>query len=114
MLSRNSLITNQSSIPQFDSFSISSSLQDEQTLAEMEREDMRRRQAVFGWLKPTDMHKEQDHLTRIRAEYPDTCHWLLNHTKFRDWFYPQRITATLPKLLWVNGKPGAGKSLHPS
>ncbi|KAK7906364.1 hypothetical protein PG985_016370 [Apiospora marii] len=45
----------------------------------------------------------------IAPAYRDTCDWLFDTTEFRDW----RDPASLPThngVLWIKGKPGAGKS----
>ena len=114
MASRFDLVSSRASVSQFDSFLNVSAFQDEQLLATMESENLGRRQAVHAWLKPTDMENEQEYLARIRAAYPDTCRWLLNDSTFKEWFDPQYTITTLPKLLWLNGKPGAGESAHGS
>lgn len=36
--------------------------------------------------------------------YPDTCHWILQHEAYSTWQNMER------GLLWIKGKPGAGKS----
>jgi hypothetical protein len=114
MASRLDLVSSRASVSRFDVFLNDTALQDERLLATMESENLGRRQAVHAWLKPTDMEKEQDYLERIRADYPNTCHWLLDDRTFKDWFDPEYTTTTLPKLLWLNGKPGAGKFTHAS
>jgi ankyrin repeat protein len=40
----------------------------------------------------------------ITAESKGTCGWLLGHPKYRTWL------DQFPGLLWIKGKPGAGKS----
>jgi hypothetical protein len=112
MASRLDLVSGRASVSQFDVFLNASMREDEQLLAMLESENLNRRQAVHAWLKPTDMETEQNFLVRIRAAYPDTCRWLLNDRTFKEWFDPQCTTTTLPKLLWLNGKPGAGMSTH--
>lgn len=82
-------------------------MEGEQTRTEMDNEDLKRRQAVYTWLKFIDMENEQYHFAKIRAQYPSTGQWLIDHTTFKEWFDP-RFT-TLPTLLWLHGNPGAGK-----
>lgn len=110
MASHFDLVSSKASVTQFDAFLNDRSLEDERLLAAMATENLARRQAVHTWLKPTDMEQEQDYLERIRMDYPHTCRWLLDDRTFREWFDPQYTTTTLPKMLWLNGKPGAGKS----
>jgi hypothetical protein len=114
MASRFDLVSSQASASQFDSFLSETAIRHQQFLATMESENLGRRQAVHAWLKPTDMEKEQDFLERLRADYPRTCRWLLEDRTFKEWFDPHYTATTLPKMLWLNGKPGAGKSLHKS
>ncbi|KAL1595313.1 hypothetical protein SLS60_010004 [Paraconiothyrium brasiliense] len=111
MASRFDLISSRASVSEFDSFLHVSALEEEQNLAAMDRENLGRRQAVHAWLKPTEMENEQDHLARIRAAYPGTCRWLLDNETFKEWFDPKWLTTTSPTLLWLNGKPGSGKTV---
>lgn len=114
MASRLDLVSSRASVSQFDLFLNQSSHQDEQLLHAIRSEELARSQAVYAWLKPTIMENEQYYLEKIRATSPDTCRWLLNDETFKEWFDPQYTTTTLPKLLWINGKPGAGKSAFES
>jgi hypothetical protein len=52
------------------------------------------------------------HTRRQRLENPAdrTCLWLFEHDTYRDWF-SGRIRDQHCGLLWLNGKPGAGKSV---
>ncbi|KAH8708495.1 hypothetical protein GQ44DRAFT_627937 [Phaeosphaeriaceae sp. PMI808] len=95
--SRFNLVSSRASISQFDTFHNNSLFQEQQNLAEAERVDLSRRQA--------------DYLLRIRAAYPETCHWLLDDRTFKEWFDPLSITTTMPKFLWLHGKPGSGKTV---
>nr|KAK5433266.1 hypothetical protein LTR18_010904 [Exophiala xenobiotica] len=45
----------------------------------------------------------------IRTAYSTTCQWLLRHPDYLDWIDPQKIHEHCG-FLWINGKPGAGKS----
>jgi hypothetical protein len=114
MASRLDLISSRADVSQFDSLPDISTLQDEQHFTTMGKEDLRRKQAIYGWLKPTEIENEQFHLSSIRADYPDTCQWLLDDDTFKEWFLPQYAATILPKLLWLNGKPGSGRSFYES
>ncbi|KAH9896158.1 hypothetical protein F4778DRAFT_257020 [Xylariomycetidae sp. FL2044] len=47
-----------------------------------------------------------DDLYRVRADrLPGTCSWLSDHATFDSW-----LQGSMPKLLWVRGPPGSGKS----
>ncbi|KIW22450.1 uncharacterized protein PV07_12334 [Cladophialophora immunda] len=45
----------------------------------------------------------------IKPAYSTTCQWLLKHSAYRDWNDPEQIHHHRG-FLWINGKPGAGKS----
>lgn len=111
-MSRLKLVDSRANLDQFDLFMNASNLKEEELIAALESENLGRRQAVYAWIKPTDMDNDQEYLTRIRVAYPGTCSWLLNDRTFQEWFDQQTNMATLPRLLWLNGKPGAGEFLR--
>lgn len=111
MITRLELVSNRENETQFNLFINASTRDEDQHLAEMESEAMTRRQVVQAWLKPTDMGAEQDYLMRIRADYPTTCRWLWEDETFLEWFNPHHSTSASANLLWLNGKPGAGKTI---
>ncbi|RMZ87413.1 hypothetical protein DV736_g5365, partial [Chaetothyriales sp. CBS 134916] len=45
----------------------------------------------------------------IKTAYSTTCQWLLKHPAYLDWIDPKQIHQHCG-FLWINGKPGAGKS----
>ncbi|KAK5998770.1 Ankyrin repeat domain-containing protein 50 [Cladobotryum mycophilum] len=45
----------------------------------------------------------------IKAAYAETCKWFLKHTDYVDWLDTSKYTEH-HGFLWINGKPGAGKS----
>ena len=45
----------------------------------------------------------------IKSAYSTTCEWLLKHPKYIDWIDPNKLHQH-HEFLWINGKPGAGKS----
>ena len=112
MQSRFELIKRRATVAQFEAFDKAASLEDEEGSAASESENLARSQAVYAWLKPVDMESEQDHLVRIRRDFPSTCRWVLRDGTFQEWFDPLSSRTSLPKLLWLNGKPGAGKFTH--
>jgi hypothetical protein len=109
---RLSLISGREYISEFGTSLNTSTADAEHHIATMENEDRRRRQAVYVWLRPTEMENVQLHLVRVRTDYPGTCQWLLDNQTFKEWFLPQYTNEALGKLLWINGKPGSGKLLH--
>ncbi|KAK4206160.1 hypothetical protein QBC37DRAFT_143406 [Rhypophila decipiens] len=61
------------------------------------------------WLNPVNLRDEQEYLSDIRRPFPGTGRWLLDHPTFRAWFDP--MCQLKPPLLWLNGIPGAGKTV---
>ena len=104
------LVIHRGTALQYSNFQNSCAMEDEKACTEIDNEDLKRRQAIYTWLKAIDMENEQHRFSEIRSRYPDTGHWLLDHTTFKEWFDPQ--FTTLPTLLWLHGKPGAGKYLY--
>ena len=45
----------------------------------------------------------------IKSAYSTTCEWLLQHPAYVDWMDPDKLHQHRG-FLWINGKPGAGKS----
>ena len=45
----------------------------------------------------------------IKSAYSTTCEWLLKHPKYINWTDPNKLHQH-HGFLWINGKPGAGKS----
>jgi hypothetical protein len=109
MASRLDLVIHRGTILQFRAFHNSCAIEDEQARTEMDNEDLKRRQAVYTWLKSIDMENEQYHFAKIQAQYPSTGRWLFDHTTFKEWFDPQ--STTLRTLLWLHGNTGAGKHI---
>jgi len=114
MISRLQLVRDRANADQFDLLMNASTFEEQKLAAETDRKSMNRRQTVYAWLRPTDMENDQEYLRRTRVEYPGTCTWLLGDETFQEWFDQQPDMAVSPKLLWLNGKPGAGKFRRPS
>ncbi|KAF4831577.1 Vegetative incompatibility protein HET-E-1 [Colletotrichum tropicale] len=72
--------------------------------------DMRER--IIGWLQGADLgaNVKNDHakLLKIRSSAPSSGRWLLSKPEFNRWFGP---FPSIPTLLWINGIPGAGKTV---
>jgi Cdc6-like AAA superfamily ATPase len=64
-------------------------------------------QQLRSWLESADV--ENDHHRLRKAQTPGTGRWLFDHPLFKRWFDPK--SPYVPLLLWLNGKPGAGKSV---
>ncbi|KAI1113983.1 putative zinc finger protein [Nemania sp. NC0429] len=76
---------------------------------QLDERDLQRIRQVHNWLRATDVEVDQHDHAKARSEYPGTGRWLLDTTAFKEWFNPQY--PTIPPLLWLNGIPGAGKTI---
>ncbi|KAI1147252.1 putative zinc finger protein [Nemania diffusa] len=76
---------------------------------QLDEQDLQRIRDVNNWLRAPNVEVDQNNYTKARAEYPATGKWLLGTTLFKEWFDPQ--FAAIPPLLWLNGIPGAGKTI---
>ncbi|CAI7641662.1 unnamed protein product [Penicillium glandicola] len=109
MARHRALIESQAGLSQIAESQISRRLVDDRHNAEVKAEDWRRLRTVFNWLRAADVDGNQYNLTQTRADYPGTGRWLLDHQAFKDWFDPNY--PKIPPLLWMNGIPGAGKTV---
>ncbi|CAI7574998.1 unnamed protein product [Penicillium glandicola] len=69
-------------------------------------EEMSQLREVQCWLNGADVVTDQDTLARARSGNPQAGAWLLRHDHFYSW--KERNTN---HILWVNGIPGAGKTV---
>ncbi|KIW74257.1 hypothetical protein Z517_12197 [Fonsecaea pedrosoi CBS 271.37] len=65
-----------------------------------------RRRTMLASLSFEQMDSRQSNITNA---YSTTCQWLLKHPAYVNWNDPQHIHQHRG-FLWINGKPGAGKS----
>ncbi|KAA8647187.1 uncharacterized protein ATNIH1004_005877 [Aspergillus tanneri] len=65
-----------------------------------------RRQRILESLKFEQMDSRKMNIKSIRDE---TCRWFPSHPCYKEWLDPAALTQH-HGFLWVNGKPGAGKS----
>ncbi|CAG9975887.1 unnamed protein product [Clonostachys byssicola] len=73
-----------------------------------ETENRRRKTAVQQWLCPSNIQAIQERHVKARSSNSQSCRWILGDSRFQRWFHP--LYCSTP-LLWINGKPGAGKSV---
>ncbi|KAF2116189.1 hypothetical protein BDV96DRAFT_645526 [Lophiotrema nucula] len=71
-------------------------------------ENRRRREFVYQWLSAAKYDVDQESCEKIRRQYPGTGDWLLKKDRFHSWFDPDFCAN---QLLWLNGIPGAGKTI---
>ncbi|TEY63394.1 hypothetical protein BOTCAL_0155g00160 [Botryotinia calthae] len=75
----------------------------------IEKEDNKRqRLALIDWLASTDPIPDHEFAVSMRADCPSSGNWILRENKIEAWLDPQQ--STVP-LLWINGIPGAGKTI---
>ncbi|KAI2464722.1 hypothetical protein F4781DRAFT_411946 [Annulohypoxylon bovei var. microspora] len=68
----------------------------------------RRRLRVIQWLSSYSMETLQEKYKETRSICSDSGRWLINDPQFQNWLDPNQ---SLRPLLWINGKPGAGKTV---
>ncbi|OAR02604.1 hypothetical protein LLEC1_06424 [Akanthomyces lecanii] len=77
-----------------------------------ERDKVHRQDASYvvvkEWLSFFDCEPEQDRHRSTRSICSDPGRWLLEHLQFKHWFSPEFCR---DPLLWMNGIPGAGKTI---
>ncbi|KAI1736472.1 putative zinc finger protein [Xylaria scruposa] len=76
---------------------------------QIDEQDLQRIRDTHSWLRAANVEIDQDNHAKTRAQYPGTGRWLLESTFFKEWFDPR--FPTIPPLLWLNGIPGAGKTI---
>ncbi|CAI7613090.1 unnamed protein product [Penicillium pancosmium] len=86
-------------------------LNGEKTLQELQKqqrdEAMSNYRDVQGWLGNVNVETDHESIARVRCDNPEAGSWLLRHPLFQPW--QDATSDTL--LLWLNGIPGAGKSV---
>jgi hypothetical protein len=73
-------------------------------LEEAERKN--RYLAVVNWLSATDAILDQEASKAMRSEDPSAGRWVFEESRMKAWMDP--ANSVVP-LLWMNGKPGAGR-----
>ncbi|KAF6824282.1 zinc finger protein [Colletotrichum musicola] len=70
--------------------------------------DCRLRRELSVWLQSANTKNDHHRFQAIRSEFPTSGHWLFDKPEFKSWF---NIFPPIPGLLWLNGIPGAGKTI---
>ncbi|KAL2206930.1 hypothetical protein CC79DRAFT_1358704 [Sarocladium strictum] len=68
----------------------------------------RRRDAVLNWLSPAQSNEIHERHTTARFDNPNAGKWLLENAAMKEWLHPRYCPTP---LLWLKGKPGAGKTV---
>ncbi|KAF2492844.1 ankyrin [Lophium mytilinum] len=72
-------------------------------------EDSKRRQlAVISWLSAADSASDHEDAFAVHEDEPNSGLWLFQHNSVKDWIDPYSLSEP---LLWINGNPGAGKTI---
>ncbi|KAI1742078.1 hypothetical protein F4680DRAFT_412804 [Xylaria scruposa] len=69
----------------------------------MDRIDSREQVELLEWISRIPHGQHHNRVKEARTK--DTCQWLLQHDKFREWEDTSSST-----ILWLQGSPGAGKT----
>ena len=84
-------------------------LQSQASFAALEKEQNRTKTlAVVSWLSAADAHLDHEAFSAARHDIPNTGAWILKESSVQDWLDP---TESSVPVFWLNGIPGAGKSL---
>ncbi|KAF9233869.1 hypothetical protein BU15DRAFT_66238 [Melanogaster broomeanus] len=71
--------------------------------SEQQRQDPKCRDELEGWMDAVDCTNKYE--ITLSQRQANTCRWLFDLDKYSDWY------SSWDTLLWVHGKPGAGKSV---
>jgi hypothetical protein len=87
-------------------------LQSQAAFAAMEKEHIGTKiRTISTWLSTGDWSDDQENFAAKRRDIPGSGAWVLDEAKVKAWLDP--LSFHMP-LLWLNGKPGAGKKSHTS
>ncbi|KAI1410433.1 hypothetical protein F5Y13DRAFT_167760 [Hypoxylon sp. FL1857] len=76
--------------------------------AHLRAETDRRRLRVIQWLSPFNVGSLQEQYRETRSICDNPGRWMIDSSRFQKWFNPNRCPWP---LLWINGIPGAGKTI---
>jgi tetratricopeptide (TPR) repeat protein len=80
-------------------------LESETTFAHRQTVHLERQRRVMEWLNPVDV--ENDFQRELEKRAQKTCSWIIENNDYESWKDPQKHDS----LLWINGRPGSGKSV---
>ncbi|RYP19480.1 hypothetical protein DL765_003320 [Monosporascus sp. GIB2] len=103
------LIQTQATLSQIEAFQSAAKLRDAEFRSISEGQESQRLRDLKAWLHATSCANEQKRYSDIRSEFPGTGRWLLDNQSIKEWMDP--MYPTIPPLLWLNGIPGAGKTI---
>ncbi|KAK4196326.1 hypothetical protein QBC40DRAFT_351857 [Triangularia verruculosa] len=103
------LIINQANLSRIEESLKERKAMDENFKQIADAEGNRMLRELHGWLRAANVINDQDKYTKLRSGYPGTGYWLLDNPKFKEWF--ETPCQLVPPVLWLNGIPGAGKTV---
>ncbi|KAH8800405.1 hypothetical protein F5884DRAFT_863111 [Xylogone sp. PMI_703] len=84
-------------------------LQSEVSFAAFEqKQNYMKKLAVINWLSAADSDIDQATFAMTRRDIPETGQWILSDPTIEIWLDPSQTTVP---MVWLNGKPGAGKTV---
>ncbi|KAF8441250.1 hypothetical protein BGX38DRAFT_1134072 [Terfezia claveryi] len=103
-----SLVETQATLSHFEEAQIARETAKEALKESVKNEQARQRMAVIEWFSSPDSETDHERYSGIREKYPGTGRWLLRARMVKRWL--DSSTAGVP-VLWLYGKPGAGKTI---
>ncbi|KAF4311887.1 zinc finger protein [Botryosphaeria dothidea] len=70
--------------------------------------EQNRKLGITSWLSPANVETDHKAAALARCENPTSCQWILEQNPIKRWLDPKY---PLQPVLWVNGQPGAGKTV---
>ncbi|KAI1458190.1 hypothetical protein F4805DRAFT_150609 [Annulohypoxylon moriforme] len=102
------LIENHATIVQFEEIQHIRDSERRKFEVDQRIETDRRRLRVIEWLLPFNTESLQEQYTETRSICSESGRWLINDSRFQNWFSPNQC---LWPSLWISGIPGAGKTI---
>ncbi|KAK2605748.1 hypothetical protein N8I77_008563 [Diaporthe amygdali] len=102
------LVQNQATLAQIEEFR-------RERLADCQQYEAQRLREMYTWLRSpnhdqaSNAENDQYEYARVRKYCPSSGRWVLSKQAFNEWMDP--AYPPIPPLLWINGVPGAGKSV---
>jgi hypothetical protein len=69
-----------------------------------------RRLAVISWLSAADSASDHEEALEVQEEEPESGQWIFQEVIVKEWIGSYSPSET---ILWVNGRPGAGRGFQP-
>jgi hypothetical protein len=106
-----SLLEKQASLAQFLEFQAANAKAVAEFQQIRENEQRRRYADVQRWLAAADVRADHSGFASVRRADDDSGQWVLDTDQFQTWVDPKLHGSSRQAMLWVNGMPGAGKTV---